>query len=85
MPKPLLVFDLDGTLADTAGDLMVALNHVLAGENVARPRTTLACASVRESDSGSGAIASIRRLSVSASRPAERARATLGAQKWQIE
>jgi phosphoglycolate phosphatase len=31
---PLLVFDLDGTLAETAGDLMAALNHVLAGEGI---------------------------------------------------
>jgi phosphoglycolate phosphatase len=32
---PTLVFDLDGTLADTAGDLIGALNVVLAGEGVA--------------------------------------------------
>jgi phosphoglycolate phosphatase len=31
---PLLVFDLDGTLADTAGDLVNALNVVLAAENL---------------------------------------------------
>jgi phosphoglycolate phosphatase len=31
---PLLVFDLDGTLVDTAGDLIGTLNHVLAGESV---------------------------------------------------
>jgi phosphoglycolate phosphatase len=30
-----LVFDLDGTLADTAGDLIGALNFVLAGEGIA--------------------------------------------------
>ena len=35
MPAPLLVFDLDGTLAETAGDLGAALNHVLALEGVA--------------------------------------------------
>ena len=29
---PLLVFDLDGTLADTAGDLVKTLNHILARE-----------------------------------------------------
>lgn len=29
---PLLVFDLDGTLADTAGDLVKTLNHILALE-----------------------------------------------------
>ena len=35
MSKPLLVFDLDGTLAETAGDLIAALNHVLESEGVA--------------------------------------------------
>lgn len=30
----LVVFDLDGTLADTAGDLMFALNHVLALDGI---------------------------------------------------
>ena len=35
MPQPLLVFDLDGTLAETAGDLFAALNHVLALEGLA--------------------------------------------------
>lgn len=34
-PGPLLVFDLDGTLADTAGDLIATLNRVLALENIA--------------------------------------------------
>ncbi len=33
-PAPLLVFDLDGTLADTAGDLVKALNHILAREAI---------------------------------------------------
>jgi phosphoglycolate phosphatase len=33
-PPPTLVLDLDGTLVDTAGDLVAALNHVLAGEGV---------------------------------------------------
>lgn len=32
---PLVIFDLDGTLAETAGDLMAALNAVLAQEGVA--------------------------------------------------
>lgn len=31
---PTIVFDLDGTLVDTAGDLVAALNHVLAAEGV---------------------------------------------------
>ena len=31
---PTLVFDLDGTLAETAGDLIGALNFVLAGEGI---------------------------------------------------
>jgi phosphoglycolate phosphatase len=36
MPSPpLVVFDLDGTLAETAGDLMGALNHVLALDGIA--------------------------------------------------
>ena len=35
MTAPLLIFDLDGTLAETAGDLIAALNHVLDGEGVA--------------------------------------------------
>jgi phosphoglycolate phosphatase len=35
MPAPLLIFDLDGTLLDTAPDLLGALNVVLAGEGLA--------------------------------------------------
>jgi phosphoglycolate phosphatase len=31
---PLLVFDLDGTLVDTAGDLIGTLNHILADEQI---------------------------------------------------
>ena len=31
---PLLVFDLDGTLAETVGDLMLTLNHILGREGV---------------------------------------------------
>jgi phosphoglycolate phosphatase len=32
--RSLLVFDLDGTLADTAGDLILTLNYILAGEGL---------------------------------------------------
>jgi phosphoglycolate phosphatase len=35
LPPPLLIFDLDGTLADTAGDLVATLNVILARENLA--------------------------------------------------
>jgi phosphoglycolate phosphatase len=35
LSPPLLVFDLDGTLADTAGDLVAALNVVLAHQGLA--------------------------------------------------
>jgi len=40
---PTLVFDLDGTLVDTAGDLIAALNAVLAGEGLAplEPETAI--------------------------------------------
>ncbi|MEZ5811114.1 MAG: HAD family hydrolase [Rhizobiaceae bacterium] len=40
MPKPVLVFDLDGTLVDTAPDLLESLNHCLvhAGLEPARPQ-----------------------------------------------
>ena len=34
VPAPLVVFDLDGTLADTAGDLVKTLNHILAEEDL---------------------------------------------------
>ena len=46
--------------------------------NVPRPTTTLACAMRRDSVSGIGATASMRALTMSASTPAERARARLG-------
>lgn len=61
---PLVVFDLDGTLAETAGDLMGALNHVLAGDGlpplpVDQARSLL----------GAGGRALIRRGFASAGRP----------------
>ena len=34
MTQPLLVFDLDGTMVDTAGDLIAALNATMAGEGL---------------------------------------------------
>jgi phosphoglycolate phosphatase len=37
MPKPLLVFDLDGTLADTAPDLIATLDAVLPRHGFERP------------------------------------------------
>jgi phosphoglycolate phosphatase len=43
LTAPTLVFDLDGTLVDTAGDLIAALNAVLAGEGLAplEPKTAI--------------------------------------------
>lgn len=35
MPRPIIVFDLDGTLIDTAPDLLDSLNHVISGEGLA--------------------------------------------------
>ena len=66
---PLVVFDLDGTLAETAGDLMGALNHVLAGDDlpplpVAQARSLL----------GAGGRALIRRGFASAGRPLDETR-----------
>ena len=56
MTSPTIVYDLDGTLADTAGDLMGALNVVLAHEGLA----PLPVESAR-SMLGAGARALIRR------------------------
>ncbi|MEZ5839446.1 MAG: phosphoglycolate phosphatase [Hyphomicrobiales bacterium] len=42
--RPLAVFDLDGTLIETAGDLMATLNHILAAEGL----RTVALAEARE-------------------------------------
>ena len=61
---PLVVFDLDGTLAETAGDLMGALNHVLSLDGlpplpVDQARSLL----------GAGGRALIRRGFASAGRP----------------
>jgi phosphoglycolate phosphatase len=35
MAKPIVVFDLDGTLAETAGDIIATLNHLLVREGLA--------------------------------------------------
>ena len=35
MPNPLVVFDLDGTLVDTAPDLVASLNHTIAAHGLA--------------------------------------------------
>ena len=35
MPQPVLVLDLDGTLVDTAADLVATLNIILSGEGIA--------------------------------------------------
>jgi phosphoglycolate phosphatase len=53
---PLLVFDLDGTLADTAGDLVATLNVILAREGLAKIAVADARAMV-----GGGARALIQR------------------------
>ena len=68
-PPPLVVFDLDGTLAETAGDLMGALNHVLSLDGlpplpVDQARSLL----------GAGGRALIRRGFASAGRPLDEAR-----------
>ena len=68
-PSPLVVFDLDGTLADTAGDLMGALNHVLSLDGlpplpVEQARSLL----------GSGGRALIRRGFASAGQPLDEGR-----------
>jgi phosphoglycolate phosphatase len=56
LPPPLLVFDLDGTLADTAGDLVSTLNVILAREGLAGIELAQARAMV-----GGGARALIQR------------------------
>ena len=47
-----LVFDLDGTLAETAPDLMAALNFVLVGEGVAPVPIEATCCSQRLPSNG---------------------------------
>ncbi len=55
-PPKALVFDLDGTLAETAGDLVAALNVVLASEGIAPVSVEVARSLV-----GAGARALIQR------------------------
>jgi phosphoglycolate phosphatase len=55
-PQPLLVFDLDGTLADTAGDLVATLNAILQREGLASIAAAEARAMV-----GAGAKALVQR------------------------
>jgi phosphoglycolate phosphatase len=66
---PLLVFDLDGTLADTAGDLVDALNVVLVAEQL--PTVDLAAG---RPFVGGGAKALIRRGLTAAGVPPDEAR-----------
>ncbi len=56
MTRPLLVLDLDGTLVDTAEDLIATLNRILADEGV-RPMTRADAGALL----GAGARAMIRR------------------------
>jgi phosphoglycolate phosphatase len=62
--KPLLVFDLDGTLADTAGDLVGALNAVIVEEGL----SPVALADVRKMV-GAGARALVQRAYAAQNRP----------------
>jgi phosphoglycolate phosphatase len=68
-PAPLLVFDLDGTLADTIGDLAKALNHILAREEI--PPVSVAEA---RNWVGAGALALIERSFSAADRALPRER-----------
>lgn len=61
---PTIVFDLDGTLVDTAEDLVAALNFVLAGEGIAPVTVQSALGMI-----GSGARVMIERAHVAAGRP----------------
>ena len=70
--QPLLVFDLDGTLAETAGDLIATLNVILARENLrpvalAEGRMMVgagARALIREGFARGGAALSAERLEI---------------------
>jgi phosphoglycolate phosphatase len=66
---PLLVFDLDGTLVDTAGDLIGTLNHILAVEHIAAVPFATARPMV-----GAGARALIERSLAAAGRSVSPAR-----------
>jgi phosphoglycolate phosphatase len=68
-PSPLVVFDLDGTLAETAGDLMGALNHVLSLDGIPPLPVDQA-----RSLLGAGGRALIRRGFAAAGRPLDEGR-----------
>lgn len=68
MPHPIVVFDLDGTLADTAGDLVATLNIVLGEEKLA----PLPLAQARDMI-GAGAKALLARGFAAAGRPLDAA------------
>ena len=68
-PKPILVFDLDGTLADTAPDLIATLNMLLARDNLPAQPLLAARALV-----GAGARALIERGYAAAGAPQPRPR-----------
>ncbi len=55
MSRPLAIFDLDGTLVETAGDLVFTLNHLLDAEGL--PPVTLAAARDMVGDGAKALIA----------------------------
>jgi phosphoglycolate phosphatase len=67
---PIIVFDLDGTLADTAPDLVATLNTLLSRENLPRQRLETARPFV-----GAGARGLVERGFAAAGAPVEELRA----------